>query len=279
MRWQEISEAPITNWEVDPELDAREKEMTSKFHGYDREQKHWRDKDKKLIRDPEHIKKIKDSFLKVPANFNLFFWQSTEPDYDPYLEKGVVDMNWIKKHMSDNVVKYLEKTNTNNAINIIMTNNLADPNYIPLKSGWMVGHRIAHVLIGGSTAQEASYQIQHLFDNFIRTIVTEYYGHDWHEDYAIEMDYLDAYGKELAYAIGTMKSARNKNLNTYWEWMYETFVQYLITGDIKFKDAPDELSEEKKRKPTKQLILKFKNDLKESFDKLLRDSQGKIFVM
>ena len=279
MRLYELLETPITSWEVDPDLEKREKEMISKFHGYDREQKHWPDVDKEIIRNPETIKKIKNSFLKTPANFNLFFWQSTEPDYDKYLERGLIDMAWVKKEMSQNVVDYLEKTNTSNAINIIMTNNIADPNYIPIKNGWMLAHRIAHVLVGGHKPPQTAYEINYTFEKFIRIVVTKYYGFEWHDNPAIEMEYLDAFGKEIAYSIATMKSARSKKLNTYWEWMYETLVQYLLTGNIKFNPLPKMLSDEPLKKDGKIILKRFENKLKVLFDQLLEEAKGKVLVM
>lgn len=289
MRWKQIQEAPITNWEVDPEIEDRESEMMSKFHGYSQERKHWPDIDKKLIRDPVTIKKIQDSFLKVSTNFNLYFWQSTDPDYDKFMQVGVKNINWIEKEMGVRVADYFRKIGTTNAINIIMVGNISDEAYVPLKNAWMLSHRIAHVLVGGfhedpplgAGGMDSSHVVISLFDNFIHKIMTTYYGVEWAEDdYYLNQDYMEVYGKELGQMLGTMKSARNKNLVNYYEWMYETFVQYLLTGNIKFNPLIDIGPDEKIIKSGSDKALeKFRRKLISKFDALLKQSVGKMFVM
>jgi len=134
---------------------------------------------------------------------------------------------------------------------------------------------------GGTAGMDISHKITNLFDNFIHSVMTKYYGVEWDvEDYYLSQEYMEVYGKELGFMLGTMKSAKNKKLVNYYEWMYETFVQYLLTGNIKFNHLTDMRSDQKIiRSGSNKTLEKFRSRLIFSFDELLKQSVGKIFVM
>lgn len=269
---------PITSWTIDPDFDKHEVDMKNKFHGYQNEKLHFDKADKKAIRNNQTIEKIKTVFSTVPYNFNIYFWQSTNPNYDLTLNKGQVDLNWIKEYMSDNVIRYIEETKSNNAITIIMTNNLSDEGKITLKSPWMIAHRIAHTVTRFSGFKQR-------FEVFVFDFV-KLYGRRI-SDIEINCGDLHYYSKEIGEFLGTMQSARNKKLVNGYEFYYETFTQYIINGRIQFDISniplcfPEyelEIKEEDKPKVI-DFVKKFENIINKRCKSILKQAIGKTYVM
>lgn len=288
MRFKDIFEAPITSWEIDPDMESNEQKMLQKFHGYERERKHWPGQDKKLIRDSSNIQRIKSSFIKVPYNFNIYLYQYTEPDYDKILSIGLIsyeELTWIfGEDESGKIVRHFNSLKYANSINILLTNNITDKNYVPLRSAWMVLHRIGHALI------PQNYSILARFEFFVRKILRELYHIKWKNTHSmIDEDNLTGFGVELAKILGTTNAARNMLYTSYYEWVIDTFSEYLLKGDIAFNKLPDvwDLSGEygneyiaTKRNAEKEEVIKerFKRELKKEYDNLLKESQNQIIL-
>jgi hypothetical protein len=287
-----ITEAPISNFDVDPDFSANEKKMKAQFHGYNKEQPMYSEKDKMAITSPAHIQKLKRAFLRVPYSFNLYFWHQAQPDYDPYVQKGIVDDRWIAKHMGKQVLQNISKYDRAASITIIMTGNLSDNYPINFGSSWIMGHRIAHVLIAGNETTAFGHQVIDMFFKFIEHITGTGYGVEWPKDkfsqYGAIMtkEYHEIYGKVLGHALGTMASARNGKLVNGYEWIYETFAQYLLTGKVEFNPLPKDMGEGEiltndpvKMKKVLKLYNRFPRALESAFAKMLADSVGKTWVM
>lgn len=289
--YESITEAPIGDWNVDPDFDQNEKEMMSKWHGYDREMKHWPDADKAAIRDPAAIQRVKSGFLKTPAIFNLYFYQANDPDYDPFMQKGVVDLDWVQKQFGEKTAQEVAKSVRAGQITVIMTNNLSDEGWISVRSPWMMAHRIGHSLILGSNREAASWEAVHIFDQFVKTIASYGYGVSWPKGDSyfantIRDEYLDIYRKVLGHALGTMRSARSKKFTQSTEWMVETFAQYLMTGDVTLHDLPSEIHAEEplttdpaKLERVRKAWAAFPTKIKRAFNKLLKQAEGQIWVI
>jgi hypothetical protein len=286
MKYSEIFEAPITNWEIDQNFDSNEKKLQDRFVGYEKEQLSYSPQDKFGIKSKENIAKIKRAFLHVPYNINLYFYQPTDPNYDNYMEQGVVDYKWILTNMGENVVDYMEKTSNANSITIIITNNLSDQFKIPLKSPWIMAHRISHTLINGTNHIENGMKFQFQFEEFIERIIKKVYGYKWNNWHQlIREEEMQVFGKMLGEIMGTMASARNKKLANYYEWIYESFTQYLINGKVKFnKILPLHFDENMDSTPEKiamgsRMIARFESSVNKSCDEIMKEAVGKIFVM
>lgn len=288
---EKIDEAPIGDWTVDHAFDDNEREMVGQFKGYSREQKHWSDPDKKVIRDPGSIEHVRNGFKNTSATFNLYFYQANDPDYDIFMQKGVVDLDWVKQRMGEKSAAAVAQSVRPGQITVIMTNNLSDESWISIRSPWMVAHRMAHTLITGESRLEASWKVMEIFDKFVRDISSYGYGVKWPrgDDYhstLFRKDYYEAYRKVLGHALGTMRSARAKKLTQDTEWYMETFAQYLMTGRVKLYTLPKEIhpdeqltSDPVKLAKVQKAWEEFPVRITKAFDRLLKDAEGKIWVM
>lgn len=236
MRIRDIYEAPIGDWTIDSDFDANEREMVSKFTGYEREGKHWSDVDKRALRDPSVVQKVRSAFMKTPSTFDLYFWQSTDPKYDRTLEKGTRDHKWIVDKLGPKAGSAIQAKS--GVITVVMTNNLSDDRKVSMRSPWMVAHRIAHALIGGGAKTGAGWEANNEFESFAARLCKLAYGVPWPTKYASQFDtimygeHIEAYMPVLGHMLGTMKSARSGHLVQASEWEHETFVQYLSAGNL-----------------------------------------------
>jgi hypothetical protein len=288
--YESITEAPIGDWKVDPDIHSNEKEMISKFHGYENERKHWSDVDKKAMRDPGVIRRVKKGFEKTPFKFNLYFYQSTDPNYDKLMQQGVRDLNWIERNMGETAAQEIAKSTHPDTITVVMTNNLADDNQISIGSPWIVAHRIGHTLISGQERLGSSYQAEHVFNQFVKD-ASRAYGQNWpnpdtHYGYVITKENVDIYLKEFGNAIGTMRSAREGKIERGYEWIIETFTQYLITGKVTIRQPPADLgvgmdypTDPKKVERLQRIWAAFPGKCERAFARLLKDARGKIWII
>lgn len=282
-RQKMILESPLGQWEVSPRLEDNEREMMAQFHGYSQEKKHWPDVDKRTLRSHGHVERVRNAFARSRHAFNLFFWQATTPDYDSFLQRGEVDAEWIRRHLGSDAETVLA-LGSGNAITIVMTNNLSDEHYISIKSPWMIAHRIAHALEGGSG------DITQYFYRFLKKVLTMGYGLEWPDLDTINgrifaQDYEQIYGKMMGNLLGTMNSARQKKIVQTSEWAYETFAQYMIRGRVDFNPLPDRFddlamtTDPKKRARIQRLQEVFPRFIEAYFESVMKNSRGKIFVI
>jgi len=281
-----LNEAPLGDFQVDPDLEQNLATQRRKWHGYEREKQHFSDRDVKAIRDPEVIRKIATKFARIPQNLNLYFWANPDPDYDWHTQKGEVRLDWISERMGPDVAQRISRlNNARNRINIIHTGNLRDEAYVPMRSPWMMAHRTAHVLTQGYEPN-----IHGMFDKFVESLTRRAYGVEWPKVSGwnreiFRRDYFRAYGKLLGHMLGRMNSARKGKLVQYAEWVYERFTQYLMTGRVRLnRQLPRRLDRDHTLRPgaeqfTTKLIARFEHQLEQAFEKVLNQSVGKYYVM
>lgn len=290
MRIRDIFEAPIGDWTIDPDFDANEREMVSKFSGYEREQPHWSDVDKRAIRDPAVVQKVRAAFLKTPHTFDLYFWQSTDPNYDHTLEKGIVEPEWIERVLGSKTAAAVKPKP--GVITVVMTNNLSDDRKVSMRSPWMVAHRIAHAVSGTGKKTIAGFEVSNDFSQFARQLCRIAYGVPWPDQNKSEFDrimhfeYAEAYMTILGHMLGTMKSARSGHLVQSSEWKHETFSQYLLTGKVSFRPLAERLdsyyvltTDPAKLARAEKLIASFLKKITKRFDKLLTEAADHVWVM
>lgn len=286
---------PIRNWNVDPDLRDNEDQMISKFSGtYRQERKHWSDSDKRAITHEPTIQRVKSAFLKVPTTFDMYFWQSTNPNYDPTMNIGPVKEEWIKDMMGEKVWGRIAANHTPDVITVIFTNNLSDIDKINLRSPWMIAHRLGHCfLTAKSHEHEAIFDAAHYFENFVEKITSYAYGTIWpsKRDYSYfgtmqRDEWQEIYQKILGPHLGTMASARNNRLATPYEWYVETFTQWMIKGKITLKELPPEIhpdekltTDEKKLAHAQKAWANFPRLMGSKFNKILNSAKGEIWVV
>jgi hypothetical protein len=280
-----VTEAPLGDFQVDPDLEQNLAKQRRKWHGYERELQHFPDPDVRAIRSPSVVRKIATRFARIPQNINLYFWANPDPDYDWHTQKGEVDLDWIAHNMGKQVAqRFARMRDTKNRINIMHTGNLRDEGYVPMRSPWMMAHRIAHVL-------GQDHRIQNRFDQFVIDLTRKIYGVKWPDPNGqygeiFRRDYFSAYGKILGHLLGRMKSARQEKLVQYREWIYERFAQYLMTGRVRLnRTLPRQIyrGDNRMRPGAERLIPKlighFEHRIEQIFEKVLNDSIGKYYVM
>ena len=271
-----LTEMPIVGWNYAPDMDEREAEMKSKFRGYSQEQLHYSPADKRAIANPQKIMK---AFSRVPYRFNIYFWQMSNPDYDPYLQKGESSLEWLAEHRIDFSPFY-----QSDSINIVITNNLSDEHKFSFTSPWIFAHRVGHALSG------KSFDLSLIFEQFCERILPLAYDGYWPSEdgygYYMRKEYKEIYTLVFGHHLGTMSSAKNGNLVNGSEWAMETFAQYLITGGVRLNPLPDQISDDEKlthdpRKLVKidHLMKEFPKTIMRKFDRILNRSVGKIFVV
>ena len=290
-----LVEAPISGWEVDPQFDDNEAEMKSRFTGYDREVPHWRDVDKNAMNDPLVLARAQKAFAKVGVDIFIYFYQAKTPDYDNLLQQGRLNYEELSSKIGDdaagNVISFSRPDN----IVFVMTNNLSDELPMSIRSPWMLAHRLGHALIFGLRRGEYGHHVKAGFLTFVEKITTLGYGSVWPADrqtyfgrVMIE-DYWEAYGKIMGHIFGTMNSAKKGTLTQSEEWPIETFVQYLMTGDVTFNTTlpamigKGEFAEHLTTDPQKLLKISkeieyFRRSVRRTYRGMLEEAKGGIWM-
>lgn len=246
-----LSEAPISGWEVSSNFDDREKTMQDRYKVdfEDRPDKfyHYTKADKAAIRDEGNITRAKLAFEKMPAKINLFFYHHDKPNYDPFLQKGKVDIAWVTRVFGKEAADEIKQWFDPDAINVVMTNNRADNHPVSLKSQWMLAHRIAHAVAQGDKPSHTNgnARLNDIVETLVYDVLTTAYGYDLdfsaygRNAFSIRDEVMNILGTELGKALGTFKSARDGTLVQITDWGAEMFTQWMLTGKVTFNKLPN----------------------------------------
>ena len=240
MRWHEISEAPIADISISPDIDDPKSSWRRMWFDSGNKQKLQKkmDASAKSMARPGYLKKVKDYFGRSKHDYNVYLINS--PDYhknisdpkfsdvvqrnisDSLLQAGIFDPKDAVKLIPE-LEEHISKTD--NVITIVLTHNYApvEKEYIPL-TPWMVAHRFAHILLL-HIPEDSFVRKENIKSMFNKLKNKVYDGGNW--------DYM-----ELIYEVCTMKSARNKTMSD--DVHAESFAQYIITGRIPFNPLPTE---------------------------------------
>lgn len=236
LSFKNFMEMPISQfalkggWEPDPNKPTKKLPA----HGYSKQ-------DIGILKSPSGVEKIKRKWSNTKQNFNLIFLRSAQAK--KHLEVGKVTPEWVKENLGIDVQP------DENAITIIFTQNLGTQK-VPM-TAWMIAHRLGHA-IKREDIFEVYFANQVMRD--FREILRGVYG-----IYPRKQQTYGGYGygfapagddmKELlalANAVGTMKSAENRKLFSFYEFIYELVAQYITTGKITFKPLPQSFILEKR---------------------------------
>jgi len=194
-------------------------------------------RDRALLQSPKAVEKIKKSFSDVEVDINMYFVNS--PGAGGNAEGGrIKSLDELDDKFKPEIVKELkEKLKTaldDDALNIIYVGNRGFKKIF--MTGWIMAHRIGHAFQADRN-NHWDHEINPLLHQLF-SVVDEAYGLKLKRS-AI----YDDNSKELTkffQQIGTMKSARDKNLNGRpYEFVYEMFTQWLLTGSVKFNKLPE----------------------------------------
>lgn len=194
-------------------------------------------KDRAILSNPVYIQKVVDNWSKVKQPFNIYFVNNAEANR--HTEVGIVNHEWLEKNMPKT---YPELKIRDDAVNLIFTNNKGSARI--QMTPWIMAHRLGHALNHNLFYRSAPLPASFFHD--AEDIIERRAIYLLDEAYGIRLSRTPSYRessestilKHFYHAIGTMRAAREKNLRNHYEFYYECFAQYLITGEIKFNSLP-----------------------------------------
>jgi hypothetical protein len=197
--------------------------------------------DRKLVTNPKAIQKLHTKLANGKFDLNLFFVNM--PGMGKYVETGLVPSgDWVAQHMPK-AWPEIQPNISSESINVIFTNNSATPHY-PM-TAWIVAHRIGHAIDRWTserqdrgfadmtkTMEEYAARVFELYGVRLPKSYSSYYGGNDQRSSLPRRALLLRYFFEQ---IGTMKSARDRNLRDDGEFRHELCAQYLTSGKITFR--------------------------------------------
>lgn len=211
--FRQFLEMPITKFELKGQWgpDAKRK------YGYSRQ-------DTGILENPKAVKKIHEKWSNSKNDFEFYFLRSFKAS--KHVEVGEVKPEWVKENLE------LDINPNPQAITIIFTQNTGTEK-IPMKA-WMVAHRLGHSI---RKVKEFEIYFAKELEKDFREILRNVYQRNSSQEYRADEKDL----RSLAFALGTMNSARERKLVNFYEFPYEVMAQYIITGKVKFNDLPKNL--------------------------------------
>lgn len=256
-------------------------------------------RDRKLLSNPKAIQKIRKQWEKTPFTFDIYLTNIASLNKSDFREIGMIspgDRYW------DDVEKAFAKydkpvPNSPDAITIIFNGNYGAEK-VPL-TGWTMAHRLGHAVRNSNAwkafIKECSFFLRETMDELYD--IKNTIGDEGFAPFHINRGNRRETEKLLAMfanQIGTMKSARENQIKRYYEFFYEMFAQYLITGEVKFNKFPERMVTGYKAFGRKSLskkadpdMLEMYNDTLDSFEysiaerakNVLYEAVGKTFLM
>lgn len=237
----------------------------------------FRDKnDRKLLTSVKALANIKKMW-KYPQDENFNIILVNNADANQHTELGIVEMDRLPVMFPrswDVIEPYIKP----DEVNIIFTNNKGAER-VPM-TGWIMAHRYGHALMRNS------YYMKETVPIFLRYLT------DILANYGVKISNNDLLKNgphtALLYSICTFRSARNRELRTPFEALYELFAQYIFSGKLVFNPLPASFLyhrqtyryQEDDRDTWGQYVLDDMNDeLVSHFDTAMRYSVGKVLVM
>lgn len=236
---QFIREAPIGEYQTIGDFSKRQS-----FHDK---------RDRMLVNHPASIQRTKKKFGATEHLFNFYFVNTKQAkgnqrpkdgeEYsDPVQELGLVSLEKLNELLGKEVHDAVAKTMGDDAINVVFTGNSgAERKNL---TAWMMAHRIGHAL--NRTRQRNGYKeaADHLVQQFASCM--EYYGQGEFPDNERRMQTTENSGRrkqlamrEFFHQVGGFRSAREGIIRDWFEVLNEMIAQYLTTGKIKFRPAPE----------------------------------------
>ena len=243
---------------------------------------------------PRAIEKIKRQWEKTPFDFDIYLVNDPRVNKSKFREIGLVNMDFVRKKMKLTPEEIPDPDG--NTITIIYTSNTGAERY--MASGWILAHRLGHAFArnGGIPAEKWNVFRESLRNRFA-AILKEVYGIDVYSktyDFAGNAE-KDKILKYVAQELGTMKSARDKKMRSWYEFAYELLAQYLLTGKIKFNPLPQSIitgiagwgrkktrysqNEEARQAINLEELDSIASEIEADLEIVLGSSVGKVFVM
>jgi hypothetical protein len=247
--------------------------------------------DMKLVNNPKAVAKVHKKFANSRYDFHFFFVNTKE--VRDHVEIGQVSEEWCAQNMPEAWAEI--KANINgDAINVIFTNNRGDERY-PM-TAWIIAHRLGHALRrsrNGAQIHPAYEQLSRSFESHLRKIMRLFGVQEPSRHSSSQRSFSDyaRLSRNLFHQIGTMKSARDKNLRNSNEFLYEMIAQFLFIGEVRMNHVDGKLYSHStwghqqyrwsggKTEEIDDAIDQFATEMTNDIDMLLGSVIGEIFVM
>lgn len=276
-KWFDLYEMPIRRLDILPNPEAWKKGAKRKYG--------WSDQDAGILSSESGVRKFKNLWANTEHNYDFYLIRTSEGN--KHREVGLVDSEWIKENLGESIEP------SKDAITIVFTNNTGAEK-VPF-TAWSAAHRMGHAFM----RTKGHFGGVPEFQNFVKELKTD------QENllkfvYGYEGKYNDDAGKEkrlrsLSHDMGTMRSARQRNLRNYFEFAYELLAQYLLTTNkIQFNEparmlityytwgTPQGIYSRLKGKDAIEIEYMVKN-MADYYNELIKNTLdsvvGKIFVM
>ena len=270
--------------------------------GFDTKGTQFKPVDKKLVQHPVNQTKAIKFFENTPYDFRLFF--NDTPGLRKYREQGPKSSEEIKEIFGKDADRILQ--NSENAITIVFIGNYGSDQV--MMTPWIMAHRFGHAIQAGVRSNGGYLNrdrtdpwslAESYFFKFVNSTLEKYYkklkSSGSYSASEIRWNMTPEYNA-LFNAIGTQRSSRENQIKRPYEFLYELFAQYLKDGKITLNPMPGNLGYGRKAwgNPTRymnidptyrdelsreQISDELSNNLTQLFDKVLKNSVGKIYVM
>ena len=156
------------------------------------------------------------------ANFSFYWHVFSTDEFQERAPKG---------KLTDNIL-----SDTDDSVTVILRNNMTDHrNYKPT-TGWIVLHRLFHIIDLNDNMEKQYYTKSKTIIDFLNKLSTELYN----VPFTMQDSYNVLKDKDgLVYKIFTMASARNQAIDAPSDLMAELGTQYALTGGITLNDLPE----------------------------------------
>ena len=198
-----ISEAPIG--------DIHRSEFSDTESSYKKD-------DQGIIKSPKAEVKWRHLFRNTPYTIDIAFME-TRSRY--VFTSGAYDYASVRDQFERNGRGILSPPSRPDSIMMVFTYNDGADRY-PL-SGWIIAHRMAHAIdVRGGPVHGCFYDVQDIIDEVVEKLS------------AWEIKALSG-----TMALGRMKSCRDRVINSYSEFKYELFAQFIIAGKVTMNRLSD----------------------------------------
>jgi hypothetical protein len=246
-----------------------------------------------ILSNDNGVEKIRKLWGKVDQTFDLYFLRSS--DGWKHTEVGEVSEDWVRENLKIDIPIDYDHTT------VIFTNNKGSEK-VPM-TAWTLAHRFGHACrrYGGNKDMQNTWTyFNNEYEVLVKQISSEIYGHQLGKSGPSgwgDQGSHDSYMRnrkirlEISQGLGTMKSARDRNLRNHEEFLYELVAQYMITGRVKLnRNLPDILQVRQnwgrpdgpyKRRDAdvSGYIEDFENKAASIADEIVQRSVGRIYVM
>lgn len=198
--------------------------------------------DKKLATHPVALEKIRNFFQNTDWDIRLYFCNISGTG--KHAESGLVSDLELEIIFGEEITKKLTADRDDQITMVFLGNSGVER--MPF-TPWVIAHRMGHAInasTGSASRSNAAIYWQEAewrFFKNVNEILRDVYKIKTYNERTLIYERTPEY-RALFNSIGTQKSSRDHKINRPFEFLYESFAQYLHTGNIAYNPLPRQLS-------------------------------------